>query len=222
MNLLLSLSHIQQKEEIWEKYFCVVQFTLMNTEAIIISFSYLGIFALMISNGFISFPSSQVLYIIVGYFVFTGHLALLPVILVGAFGNTVGNIILYEVARRKGMHYLSKFPLFREREIKKVQTAFQKKGVWFLAIGKLVPALKVFIPIPAGIAKMNRFLYTSIIIITSIIWTFPFLAIGYYFGKSSHVFGKYAMVMTLIAFVVMAIFYKFMNSEEVVAEIENA
>lgn len=193
---------------------------LMNTEAIIISFSYLGIFALMIANGLISFPSSQVLYIIAGYFVFAGNLNLSLVIFAGALGNTVGNIILYEIAREKGMRYLVKFPMFREKEIRKVQIAFQKKGVWFLAVGKLVPALKVFIPIPAGLAKMNRVLYTAIIAITSIIWTFPFLAIGYYFGKSSKVFGNYAIIMALIAFVVMAVFYKFMNSEEIVKEIE--
>lgn len=192
----------------------------MDTETIIISFSYLGILGLMISNGFISFPSSQVLYIIAGYFVFKGDLSLAAVITVGTIGNTIGNIILYEVARRKGLMYLTKFQVFREREIKKVQAVFQKKGVWFLAIGKLVPALKVFIPIPAGLAKMNRGLYTVIIIITSAIWSTPFLAIGYYFGKSSRVFGKYAIIMTIIAFVVMAVFYKFMNSEEVVAEIE--
>jgi len=192
----------------------------MDTETIIVSFSYLGIFALMASNGFISFPSSQVLYIIAGYFVFKGDLSLVAVIIAGTLGNTIGNIILYEVARRKGLSYLVKFQIFREKEIKKVEVAFRKKGVWFLAVGKLVPALKVFIPIPAGLAKMNRGLYTVVILITSAIWSAPFLAIGYYFGKSSRVFGNYAIVMTLIAFVVMAIFYKFMNSEEVVAEIE--
>jgi membrane protein DedA with SNARE-associated domain len=192
----------------------------MNTETIIISFSYLGIFVLMVSNGFISFPSSQVLYIIAGYFVFTGNLNIGLVVFAGALGNTIGNIILYEVARRKGMHYLTKFPIFREKELRKVQVAFQKKGIWFLAIGKLVPALKVFVPIPAGIAKMNRTLYASIVAITSIIWSFPFLAIGFYFGKSSKVFGNYAIILTIIAFVVMTVFYKFMNSDEVVQEIE--
>jgi membrane protein DedA with SNARE-associated domain len=192
----------------------------MDTETIITSFSYFGIFTLMISNGFIGFPSSQVLYIIAGYFVFTGALNLPLVIIAGALGNTVGNIILYEVARRKGLHYLTKFQIFREKEIRKVQVVFQKKGAWFLAVGKLIPALKVFIPIPAGLSKMNRALYVPIILVTSIIWSFPFLGIGYYFGKSSNVFGKYAVVMAIIAFVVAAVFYRFMNSEEVISEIE--
>lgn len=192
----------------------------MDTETIIISFSYAGIFMLMVLNGFIGFPSSQILYIIAGYFVFAGDLNLPMVIITGALGNTLGNIILYEVARQKGLHYLTKFKIFREREIKKIQVVFQKKGAWFLAVGKLVPALKVFIPIPAGLSKMNRALYVPIILITSIIWSFPFLGIGYYFGKSSNVFGKYAVVMAIIAFVVAAVFYRFMNSEEVIQEIE--
>jgi membrane protein DedA with SNARE-associated domain len=193
----------------------------MNTEAIIVSFSYLGIFGLMVTNGFISFPSSQVLYIIAGYFVFKGDLSLVSVITVGTLGNTIGNIILYEVAREKGLHYLTKFQIFREKEIKKLEVVFRKKGAWFLAVGKLVPALKVFIPIPAGLAKMNRFLYGIIVLITSALWSMPFLAIGYYFGKSSRVFGKYAIITTIIAFIVMAVFYKFINSKEVVEEIEN-
>lgn len=192
----------------------------MDTEIIIVSFSYLGIFSLMVSNGFISFPSSQVLYIICGYFIFTGTLSLPAVILAGAAGNTIGNIILYEVARAKGVRYLTKFQIFGEREIRKVQVAFNKKGAWFLAAGKLIPALKVFIPIPAGLAKMNRTLYVFIISVTSAIWAVPFIAIGYFFGKSSDVFGKYAIVLTIIAFIVFAVFYKFMNSEEVIAEIE--
>lgn len=198
----------------------MLQYSVMDTEVIITSFSYAGIFALMISNGFVSFPSSQILYIIAGYFVFTGTLSLPLVITAGVLGNTIGNIILYEIARRKGLHYLTKFKIFREREIKKIQVVFQKKGAWFLAAGKLIPALKVFVPIPAGLGKMNRALFIPIILITSTIWSFPFLAIGYYFGKSSNVFGKYAVVMAIIAFVVATLFYRFMNSEEVIQEIE--
>lgn len=189
-------------------------------ESIILFSGYAGIFFLMISNGVISFPSSQILYIIAGYFVFTGHLNLFLVVVAGALGNTIGNIILYELARSKGLSYLLRWKIFPERELRKVQVAFNKKGAWFLFIGKLIPALKVFIPIPAGIAHMNRPLYAAIILVSSSIWPFAFLAIGYYFGKSAHVFGAYAVVLAFIALIVATVFYKFMNSEEVISEIE--
>lgn len=189
-------------------------------ESIILFSGYAGIFFLMIANGVISFPSSQILYIIAGYFVFTGHLNLFLVVVAGALGNTIGNIILYELARSKGLSYLLRWKIFPERELRKVQVAFNKKGVWFLFVGKLIPALKVFIPIPAGIARMNRPLYAAIILVSSSIWPFAFLAIGYYFGKSAHVFGAYAVVLAFIALIVATVFYKFMNSEEVISEIE--
>ena len=189
-------------------------------ESIILFSGYAGIFFLMIANGVVSFPSSQILYIIAGYFVFTGHLNLFFVVITGAIGNTIGNIILYELARSKGLEYLLRWKIFPERELKKVQIAFNKKGAWFLFVGKLIPALKVFIPIPAGIARMNRYLYAGIILVSSSIWPFAFLAIGYYFGKSAHVFGAYAVVLAFIALIVATVFYKFMNSEEVISEIE--
>ncbi len=189
-------------------------------EHIITISGYAGIFLLMIANGAVSVPSSQVLYIIAGYFIFTGNLTLWLVVLVGALGNTIGNILLYEFARAKGLEYLTRWPLFPAREISKVQIAFQKRGGFFLFVGKLLPAIKVFVPIPAGIAKMNRVVYAMIIFVSSVIWTAPFLAIGYYFGKSAKVFGPYAVVLALIALVVIALFYKYINSEAVVEEVE--
>ncbi len=198
-------------------------------EQVVISLSYFGIFLLMILNGVISFPSSQILYIITGYFIFTGNISLIPVVIVGALGNTIGNIILYEIVRAKGVKFIEiiAIKLYKiqkqtfEKNLAKVQIAFQKKGAWFVFIGKLLPALKVLVPIPAGLAKMSRVLYITIIFISSMLWTLPFITIGYYFGKSSDMFGKYAFALILVALVVLAIFYKYINSEKVVSEVEN-
>ena len=72
-----------------------------SIEQIIILSGYVGIFGLMILNGVFSFPSSQILYIISGYFVFTGSLSLMLVSVVGALGNTIGNTILFYLTRKK-------------------------------------------------------------------------------------------------------------------------
>lgn len=189
-------------------------------EQIIVSLGYAGIFVLMIANGFLSVPSSQILYIIVGYFISRGDLNLIISAILGTLGNTVGNIILYELARQKGLKYIIKFRVFPEREIKKVEIAFRKRGSWFLFVGKLLPAIKVFVPIPAGIGKMNRALYALIIVVSSFIWALFFIAIGYFFGKSEDLFGAYAVILTIVSAVVIAIFYRYINSEEVIREVE--
>jgi len=182
------------------------------------SSGYIAIFFLMITNGAISIPSSQLLYIITGYFISVGNLALVPVVIVGAIGNTIGNIALYEAARAKGLTYITKFQMFPETAVRKAQVAFRKKGGWFAFIGKLLPAIKVFVPIPAGIARMNRVAFTAIMLAASVIWTFPFLAIGYYFSKSANVLGNYAIILLAIAAILVFIFYRYMQSDEVARE----
>jgi membrane protein DedA with SNARE-associated domain len=193
----------------------------ISVEQILLAFGYAGVFGAMIANGFFSFPSSQVLYIIAGYFISTGYFDWFWVLFVGAFGNTIGNVILYEVVRKHGLSYITKYRMFPEREVRKVQVAFNRQGAWFLFVAKLLPAIKVFAPIPAGIARMHRGLYMGIIFISSYLWAFIFLAIGFYFSKSSDLFGKYAIVLTIVAFVVMAVFYRYMNSEAVIREVED-
>ena len=132
----------------------------ITIETLIQGGSYFAIFILMIANGSVSFPSSQVLYIICGYFIARGELVLPVVAFVGALGNTVGNIILYELVRKHGRTFIEKMKIFPMSELAKVELAFKKKGAWFIFIGKLLPAIKVFVPIPAGLGKMSRPLFS--------------------------------------------------------------
>lgn len=189
-------------------------------EALIQGGSYLAIFVLMIPNGAVSFPSSQVLYIIAGYFVAQGDLNILPVALAGALGNTVGNIILYELARKHGRTFIERMKIFPTRELAKVEHAFKKKGAWFIFIGKLLPAIKVFVPIPAGLGKMSRPLFATLMLAASFIWSLAFISIGFFFGKSSDLFGNYAIILAIIAATVLLLFYRYINSAEIVKELE--
>jgi membrane protein DedA with SNARE-associated domain len=193
---------------------------MLDIETIIAGSSYLGIFLLMIANGFLSFPSSQVLYILVGYFVGTGYLALIPASLAGALGNTIGNIVLYEVVREKGTEYLKKFGVFREQDIQKVRVVFQKKGLWFLFVGKLLPAIKVFVPIPAGIGHVHRGAFAGIMFTASVLWSCIFIAIGYFFGKGAGMWKSYGIILMIIAAIVVFVFYRYMNSTEIMREVE--
>ena len=193
----------------------------MDIESVIIASSYLGIFLLMIANGAVSFPSSQILYIIVGYFISVGSLALFPASLVGAIGNAIGNIILYEVVRRRGIHYLKKFKVFREQDIKKVEIVFRKRGLWFLFVGKLLPAIKVFVPIPAAMGKTHRGVFATIMFVASWLWSLIFIAIGYTFGKSTEIWKSYGVILFIIATIIIFVFYRMLNSKEVLRELEH-
>jgi len=194
----------------------------MDIEAIILGFSYLGIFGLMISNGLLSFPSSQILYILVGYFVGTGHLALLPASLVGALGNMVGNVLLYEGVRAKGVAFVERFKMFKKEDLKRVEIVFRKRGLWFLFVGKLLPAIKVFVPIPAGLTKVHRGAFAAIMLSASWIWSLGFISIGYFFGKGAEMWKSYGVLLMIIAGTVVFIFYRLLHSEAVTKELEGS
>jgi membrane protein DedA with SNARE-associated domain len=192
----------------------------MDIEHIVLGTSYVGIFGLMVANGFASFPSSQILYIIVGYFVSTGTLGLLPASIVGAVGNTVGNVLLYEAIRRHGIRYLSNFPFYKEKEIKKVEIALRKRGPLFLFVGKLLPAIKVFIPVAAAIGHMHRGLFTGIMLVSSWLWSLIFISIGYFFGKSAGVWKSYGIILMIVALTVVYLFWRYLNSPEILRAVE--
>ena len=191
----------------------------MDIETIILGFSYLGVFGLMISNGLFSFPSSQILYILVGYLISTNYLGLIPASIAGALGNTIGNVLLYEGVRARGVLYAVKLGMFREKDIKRVEIVFRKKGLWFLFVGKLLPAIKVFIPIPAGLARVHRGKFAALMFASSWIWSLGFISIGYFFGKSTQVWKSYGVILALVAFVILFIFYRMLNSKEVTEEL---
>ncbi|MBS3903465.1 MAG: DedA family protein [Anaplasmataceae bacterium] len=182
-----------------------------DLESLLLAFSYGAVFILMITNGFITLPSSQLLYIIAGYFVAQGSLNLWLTAFIGALGNTFGTILLYELARRKGLAAIYKLKLFPQEEVRKVIKVFEKKGSWFAFVGKLIPALKVFVPIPAGLSKMNRGLFFFLMCTSSFVWAVFFLYLGAIFGKSTDFLGRYSLILLAIAFLVVIIFRREMN-----------
>ncbi len=188
---------------------------LMEIEQIISALSYLGVFILMFSNGIFSFPSSQVLYVIVGYFVGTGTLSLPIALLIGALGNTLGNIALYEFAREHGMNAALKFLPMKPHHIRKTERFFEKKGLGFLFIAKLLPTLKVFVPIFGGIGKAPRVLYAALMFLASMIWAFIFIEIGMFFGKNTDIWKPYSGALAIFSIlVIIFLWYSYKRTEE--------
>lgn len=187
----------------------------ISIETIIASLGYFGIFFLMIANGVFSFPSSQVLYIIIGYFVGTGKLALAPALVLGAIGNTIGNITLYELIRAKGVRVVRKMlglPL-SDKTLADLERVFKKRGLVFLFIGKLIPAVKVFVPIVGGITRAPRALFALLMLTASFVWGLTFIGIGFVFGKGGDVFKVGAVIVILITVIFSLFFFWFLKRE---------
>ncbi len=186
----------------------------MTLENLILTFGYSAIFAFMVTNGIVSLPSSQFIYVTAGFLVSSGKLEFLPIVIVGTIGNTIGNVILYEVSRRKGLKYVTRWRMFHEEKIMKLQRAFKRRGSVIIFIGKFLPGVKVVIPVVAGIAIMNRLMYIVIIKVTSLLWAVGLTYFGVYLGGNTGngMFGWYSFALILLAILAIYAFCRYVKS----------
>lgn len=180
----------------------------------ILTFGYLAIFLLMVANGIVSLPSSHFIYVTAGFLVPLGELLVFPIVLAGTMGNTVGNIILYEVSRRKGLDYVSRWRWFSKSTITRWHRAFELRGAVIVFIGKFLPGIKVIIPVVAGIGRMTRSWYMAIIWMTSLLWALGLTWFGVYFGSqyADGMFGWYSFGLILLSIVAIYVFHQYVRS----------
>ncbi len=185
--------------------------TLMDLHLLITSGSYLAIFILMITNGAANFPSSQFLYVICGYFVSTGSLLFVPAVIAGALGNTIGNVITFLLVKKYDKPFARKLLMVDEAMFTKIHSGlhavFAKRGMWYIFFGKLIPSVKAFIPIVAGLANTRTYLTSVLFFVASTIWAIMITSIGYFFGE--HVsFKSITGVSLLIGSIVVFFVYR--------------
>lgn len=183
----------------------------MDIHSLILSGSYVAIFVLMIANGMVNFPSSQILYLIVGYFVSTGNLVFAGAVAAGALGNTIGNISIYELIKKYEHPLARRILMVNESTFNKIHGAlsdtFSRRGIWWLFLGKLTPSVKAFIPVVAGLANTPRAITSLIFLVASFIWACAIIYIGYTFGE--HVsLSSFLAVSLLIGISVVFVLYR--------------
>lgn len=183
----------------------------MDFHSIISSGSYTAIFLLMIANGIVNFPSSQILYLVVGYFVGTGSLSFLPAVIAGGLGNTIGNIITYMLVKKYEHPVARKILMMNEVTFDNVHGAlketFSKRGIWWLFIGKLTPSIKAFIPVLAGMSRTPLKLTSFIFLVASFVWASIIIYLGKTFGE--HVsLSSFLFVSLVIGLTILFILYK--------------
>jgi membrane protein DedA with SNARE-associated domain len=170
----------------------------------------------MIANGFVGFPSSQFLYVICGYFISTSSLLFVPTIIVGALGNTLGNIITFLLVKKYDKPFARKLLMMDEVTFNKIHSAlhatFSRRGMWYIFIGKLIPSIKAFIPVVAGLAYTKTKITSFIFLIASIIWATALVSLGYYFGEQV-TFKSITTVSLVIALIVIFFVYKAVNKQ---------
>ncbi|HEU0166063.1 MAG TPA: DedA family protein [Thermomicrobiales bacterium] len=104
----------------------------------------------------------------------------------GAVGNLIGSLIAYFVGAYAGRPIIErwgKWVLLTPKDIDRADSFFVKWGEWAVFISRLLPVVRTFISIPAGIARMNLLRFSVLTFVGSFVWSTPLAAFGYKWGS---------------------------------------
>jgi len=154
--------------------------------AVISSAGYLGIMFLMaIESACIPLPS-EVIMPFSGYLVSQGRFSLLWVATVGAIGCNLGSELAYTIGYLGGRPLVMKFGRLiwlSEHEIDWAHNFFQRYGNITVFIARLLPVVRTFIALPAGIAQMPRLRFHLYTFLGSWPWCFALAYLGMKAGE---------------------------------------
>lgn len=155
------------------------------------STGYLGIFLLMtLESALIPIPS-EITMPFSGFLVSQGNLSLWLVILTGAIGNLVGSLIAYaagfyleEKIILSLVDKYGKFILMTKKDYLKTIKWFNKYGQGIAFFSRLLPGVRTFISLPAGLAEMNIWKFSIYTFLGSFVWSAFLAYVGLYLGNN--------------------------------------
>jgi membrane protein DedA with SNARE-associated domain len=154
--------------------------------AVISAGGYWGIVLLMgIESACIPLPS-EVIMPFSGYLVYTGRFSLFWVATAGAFGCNVGSLVAYYLGYYGGRPLVEKYGRYvfvSEKELHWADRFFEKYGDWAVFISRLLPVVRTFIALPAGVARMKQVRFHVFTFVGSWPWCFALAWIGMKLGE---------------------------------------
>ena len=165
---------------------------------IIHSTGYIGIFILMtLESALIPIPS-EVTMPFAGFLVHSGSLSFPLVVLAGTVGNLIGSLLAYalgyfleETAILNLIDKYGKFILLSRHEYTRAVHWYQKYGNSITFFSRLLPAVRTFISLPAGLSEMNIWKFSLYTFLGSLFWSIILTYIGFFLGSKWNTIGPY-------------------------------
>ena len=165
---------------------------------IISTLGYPGVaLAMAIESACIPLPS-EIIMPFSGFLVSTGTFTLLGVTLAGTIGGLVGSLAAYalgywggETVVRDVIRKYGKYVLIKEKEFDHSIVWFDKYGSTITFTSRLLPVIRTFISLPAGIARMPLVPFIVYTTVGSAIWTLLLGYLGMVLGANWHTLGNY-------------------------------
>jgi membrane protein DedA with SNARE-associated domain len=181
------------------------------------SYGYLAVFLLMTAESALIPIPSEITMTFAGFLSGLGILNIWVVVLIGAIGNLVGSLLAFWLGRKMGEEWIrmaikkwGKYILIHEKDFDIALKWFSKYGQGITFGSRLLPIVRTFISLPAGIAEMDTKKFAIYTFVGSFLWSGVLAYLGLKLGQNwtavEPFFRKFQFVIIGV-FVVLAGLY---------------
>lgn len=154
--------------------------------------------AVGLDNVFPPVPSELVLPL-AGFTAARGTFTLVEALVWTTLGSVVGAVIVYYLGmllgRDRVRSLLVRVPLVKADDLDRAERWFAKHGTKAVFAGRMVPLVRSFISLPAGIVAMPMWKFLTFTALGSLIWNTALVVSGYLLGANWHVVEQYAAIL---------------------------
>ncbi|MDA3042644.1 DedA family protein [Campylobacter sp. VBCF_06 NA8] len=165
------------------------------------AWGYFGIFAMMfLESSFFPFPS-EVVMIPAGYLASKGEMSFAIAFACGLAGSVAGAVFNYYLCYFFGRKFIDKFGKFigvTNEKFAKFEAFFNKHGEISTFNCRLIPGIRQYISLPAGLAKMNLARFCAFTALGAGIWVLILMLLGYFIGENQELIKEKLHIITLL------------------------
>jgi membrane protein DedA with SNARE-associated domain len=170
---------------------------------------YVGIFLLMILESALIPIPSEIIMPFSGFLVSSGKFHPIAVILAGSLGNLVGSVLTYYIGIKFGRAFIikyGKYIFFKENHLEFTDKLFKKYGDRISFVGRLLPLIRTYVSLPAGIGKTNLAKFVFYTFAGSVIWSTMLTYAGIQLGNNWENIDKYSIYLDIAAVFAIVVF----------------
>lgn len=154
--------------------------------AVISQGGYAGIAGLMaVESACVPLPS-EIIMPFAGYLASTGRFSLVEVATAGALGCNIGSTAAYLAEAYGGRRVVERwgaFLLVQPAELGRAEAFFARFGAVTVFVGQLLPVIRTFIAVPAGLARMPQIKFQVYTFVGSWLWCYALAFVGAKLGE---------------------------------------
>ena len=171
------------------------------------------IFFMTIESSFIPFPSEVVMIPAAYIAMADGNMSIPMIIVCGTIGALIGALINYALAYYLGRPIVYKFAnsrfghmcLIDQEKVEKAEAYFYKNGATSTLIGRMIPAIRQLISIPAGLARMNVLHFALFTTIGAGLWNSVLALLGYLAQGQQDLIEAYSHELSIAILALLAV-----------------